>query len=260
MRQTRRAAQRRGLVMGVVLLIGVVFGLSWWQHRARLTGTVTPVDNLILEIVAPSARLFSGLRHRLAAAPASTITTDVGLARVRALEEENAQLRALLALRNTLPGKALAAEVIGRNTAAPWEGYLQLGKGSADGVEPRMVALTPQGVIGQVVTVTAHTAEIFLLTDGSNPGGVGARTDRAGAVGVLKGYRNGLCRLEYLSSQADVKPGDKVFTSEYGQIYPKGLPLGTVTEVKQNTVLSTRFAIVQPAADPAQASIVALIK
>ncbi|MHB9022907.1 MAG: rod shape-determining protein MreC [Armatimonadota bacterium] len=260
MRQTRRAAQRRGLVIGVVLLIGGIFGLSWWQGRARQAETSTVVDNLIMEIVAPPARVFSGLRNRLTATPSSTITTEVGLAHVRELEAENAQLRALLGLRGRLPGKALAAEVIGRNTTAPWAGYLQLGKGSADGVEPRMVALTPEGVLGQVVTVTPRTAKVFLLTDGNNPGGVGARTSRTGAVGVLKGYRNGLCRLEYLSSQSDVKPGDKVFTSEYGQIFPKGLPLGTVLEVKRNTVLSTRFAVVQPAADPAKASIVALIK
>lgn len=243
------------LIAGVVLLIA---GLAVWQARARQRGERAPIDKLLMEVLAPSLRVAGAARDLVSRElPVETDPlTPVSLARLRQLEEENQRLRELMALRQQLPGHALAAEVIGRGSSV-WQGYLQLGKGKWDGVAPKMVALAPAGVIGQVVTTTPHTAEVLPLTDRAC--GIGAMTTRGKACGVLKGYRNGKCALVYLSGQSDVAPGDEVVTSGLGRVYPKGLPLGIVERVEQDTALSSRIAIVTPAANPAKVEYVVVV-
>ena len=188
---------------------------------------------------------------------AVTPLTAVGMERLRQLEEENRQLRAALGLRDRFPTRALAAEVIGRNNV-PWEGNLLIGKGSADGVLPHMVAVVPDGVLGQVAEVSAHLAKIMLVTDTAS--GLPAMTVRTQAPGVVKGDGTGQCRLLYLDGNADVLPGDRVITSGLGLVFPRGLPIGEVTGVTSNATLSSRIAAVTPTVDPTKVEFVVLVK
>jgi rod shape-determining protein MreC len=99
---------------------------------------------------------------------------------------------------------------------------------------------------------------VLPLTDAAS--GIGAVTTRGHALGVLKGHRGGKCRVLYLSSQADIKPGDAVVTSGLGSIFPRGLLLGTVESVASDPAIAARTAVVKPAANPAAAQIVVLVK
>ncbi len=251
-------ARRRGLLVlvGALLILAIVLG--WWQAHDRAQGKTAPIDRMILELQIPSQRLATSVRNQLTASPQYAVDplTPVGTARLQALETENSQLRELLKLQTALP-TGIAAEVIGRDLV-PGQGYLELDKGSEDGVTPQMVVLTPNGVLGQVAAVTAHSAQVMLLNDRAS--GIGALIDRSKALGVVKGFPDGSCRMIYLSGQADIKSGDAVITSGLGRIYPKGLPLGSVTAVTRNLAISSRVASLTPAADPATADFVLVAK
>ncbi len=132
---------------------------------ARRANRTAPFDQLVLELLAPSLRLASSVRERIMP-PISYNTlpmTAVGLERLREVEAENQQLRATLGLRDRCPTRGIVVEVIGRNSV-PWEGNLIVGKGAADGVEAHMVAVTTDGVLGQVSAVSPHLAKIMPLT------------------------------------------------------------------------------------------------
>ena len=240
----------------MLLILAIVLG--WWQAHARQRGIPSPIERLIIELLAPAQRAAAGVRNRLTASPDYSVDplTSVGLARLQALEAENSQLREMLKLQNALP-TGVAAAVIGRNLV-PGQGYLELDKGSRDGISPQMVVLTPNGVLGQVAVVTAHTAQVMLLNDRAS--GIGAYVDRSKALGVVKGFQDGSCRMVYLPGQADVKTGDAVITSGLGRIFPKGLPLGTVTSVSRSLAVSSRVATLTPTADPATADFVLAVK
>ncbi|HEY3376443.1 MAG TPA: rod shape-determining protein MreC [Armatimonadota bacterium] len=258
----KQAAQRRWLLVISLCAVISIGLLSWWQSRAAQRGTRSPAEQLLLTILSPSLRMGGAVRNALAPNPQYALDPTqqlpaVGMARLQQLETENQQLRALLALRSAVPTGAIPAEVIGRSSN-PWQGYLLLGKGSADGVAPHMIALTPAGVLGQVATVTAHEAEVMLLTDPAS--GIGALLARARETGVLKGFQHGQCRMIYLSEHADVRAGDLVVTSGLGAYYPKGFPLGAVLSVSDDPALSSRVAIVAPAANPATVEMVLLTK
>lgn len=258
MRTKRQVARQRGLLAVGLVMLGVVLALGWRQLRHPRAGLPVPVEQLLLECVAPAINAAGRLRNAAtpdAATPADPLT-PVGTARLRALEEENRRLRALLALRDRLPAGAVAAEVTGRHEV-PWQGMLIVDKGSADGVTPRMVALAPEGVVGEVMTVAPHSAKLLPLTDPAC--GIGAMTARASVTGVLKGDRDGRCRLIYLTGEADVRAGDAVITSGLGGLYPRGLPLGQVTRITHDPTLSSRVAAVAPAVDLAKVEMVVLI-
>lgn len=254
MRVMQRAARRRrllALVIGLLLLVG---GLGYWQARARQVGKRAPFDRFLEEFLAPGQQVAGTLRNAASPDPQYTVDplTPVGLERLRAAEEENARLRKLLELRDTTVKGAKTAEVISR------EGYLVLNKGRAEGVETSMVVLTPDGVLGQVTAVNSHTADVLPLTDSTS--GIGAVTMRGRAFGVLNGGQDGRCRMEYVAGSADIQPGDIVVTSGLSRIFPAGLPLGTVESVTNGTAVSSRIAFIAPAANPAQAEFVLLVK
>ncbi|MHB0938436.1 MAG: rod shape-determining protein MreC [Armatimonadota bacterium] len=260
MRKRRQVARRRGAVVLIVALAGLIAGLGLWQARARAHGETAPFVLLLREFLSPSVRAAGGLRNTLAPDPsyATAPMTGISQARLRALEEENRRLRALLGLRDALPAGALVAEVIGRQRD-PWQGNLTIDKGAKDGVAAEMVAITPEGVVGRVVEQpTAHTAVIMPLTDTASH--VGALIERTNTPCMLHGDRDALCKLDHLPGTADLQVGDQVVTSGLGSIFPRGLPLGRITQITRDPVISARTAAVQPVVDLSRVEMVVLIR
>lgn len=246
----------------VLIAVVAISVFGWWRaHNGQPAGAST-INQLLLEVLSPAVRVAGITRNRLAptAAPTESSPTPVGVERLRALAEENRQLRALLQLRDALPQTAIAAEIVGRDQSfwRSWQGNFLLDSGAIRGIEPGMAVITGDGVIGQVVAVSPHAAQVLPLTDRAC--GIGAMIARSGATGVLKGHVQGTCRLHYLSGEADIKPGDLVVTSGLGRVYPRGLPLGRVIDVKPDPVVSARIATVQPAANPSTAQLVLALK
>ena len=260
MRKRQQIARRRGTAALVLVLAGLIAGLGWWQAHARRQGTTAPFVLLLREFLSPSVRAAGGLRNMLTPDPQYTTApmTEVSQARLRALEEENRRLRALLGLRDGLPAGALTAEVIARERD-PWQGNLTIDKGAKDGVAADMVAITPEGVVGRVVEQPgAHTAVIMPLTDTASH--IGALLERAKIPGMLHGDRDGLCKLDHLPGTADLQVGDLVVTSGLGSVFPRGLPLGRITAMHRDPAISARTATVQPAVDLSRVEMVVLIR
>jgi hypothetical protein len=268
MSSRRQAAKLRRVLYLISAIALVVVGLGWWAGRAMKAYQPSPVDALLLEVMRPALRVTAALRNSVdpppspAAAPRPDGTTlDTLPPTVRdyltELEQDNARLTETLQLRDRLPANATAAEVIGRANQ-PWQEYLLLDKGSAEGVEAKMVAVTPAGVIGQVIKVTAHTAQVVPLAYPA--GGVGALVQRSGATGVLKGTKDGACELQYLLAGADVVVGDTVVTSGIGGIFPRGYTLGAITAVADDPARGTRIVTVEPAANLSQVITVVVFK
>jgi len=149
-------------------------------------------------------------------------------ASVAELEEarlENERLQKIVGFIEASKLDALGARVIGRPPSA-WEGSLLIDRGSADGVKTGMPVLAPEGLLGQTVEVTEHSAKVRLITDQRS--GVAALIQATRAEGVVRGSIEGLLSMEYVSRTSTVTVGDIVITSGMGGIYPKGLMIGEV--------------------------------
>ncbi len=142
---------------------------------------------------------------------------------------EAQRLAALLQFRDAHPdAPLLAARVIGGDAGAARAFYLD--RGEHDGVQSNMGVITPQGVVGKVLEVYSNTSQVLLLTDKN--GGAGALLADSRTQGAAKGTGGPMLELDYVTNEQDVALGERVLTSGMDRIFPKDLPLGTVTEVR----------------------------
>lgn len=157
---------------------------------------------------------------------------------------ESQRLRVLLDFKNRLPYQTVAAEVI---AASPGESSsaIYIDKGSDAGLTADLAVITPSGVVGKILAVFPRTAQVLLITDSSS--GVGVALERSRVQGVLKGAAQNLCQLQYVMNEEPVSPGETVVTSGLDQVYPKGLPVGTVVETSEGNIY--KKIVVKPAAE-----------
>lgn len=153
------------------------------------------------------------------------------LAQMTEYEQENARLEELLDLTSAYGMRGKAARVIGRSTDS-WNDTITIDKGATDGVRLDMPVTCGTGVVGQVTSVAATSATVRLISDPQS--GISAMLQSSRASGIVSGSVDGTLRLQYVDSSVSVTVGELVVTSGLGGVYPKGLPLGTVTSVTTN--------------------------
>lgn len=144
---------------------------------------------------------------------------------------ENDQLRALAGWQRQQPWKLRLARVIMRDPANWWR-TVQIDLGRRDGLVENLPVLTSDGLVGRVSSVGLTRSQVVLIGDPSCR--VSARVvNPAHDLGVISPggpLDNSLVELTYLSSSANLKPGQNVLTSGLGGIFPNGIPIGLVAE------------------------------
>lgn len=163
-------------------------------------------------------------------------------------QRQNLQLRKLLNFREEyqLPAHATIANVIGRD-ASGFSRLIFIDHGSRDLIKIHDPALTPGGIVGQVIMASPFSAKIMLITDSHSSCDV--LVQRTRERGILQGNNQELCRLSYLMRSADIQIGDTIITSGMDGVYPKGMPVGSIVSVdRKNDSLCQRIAV-QPFAN-----------
>lgn len=154
------------------------------------------------------------------------------VARLTEYEDEANTLTDLLQLRNQYSLDSTAARVIARSTDS-WSSTITIDKGTTSGIQTGMPVMTSTGVVGQVSECGPTTATVRLITDESS--GVSAKVQSSGAQGQLQGSADGTLHLNLIRTDQQVSTGDSVVTSGLGGVYPKGLPVGTVSNVTKSS-------------------------
>ena len=193
----------------------------------RMVGSIVAspfhaVGNVISNVTAPQETL-SELRQRN-----EQLTAEV--AKLTEAEKTAERLEGLLGLRSTYSLESTAARIVGGSSDA-WSHTVTIDKGTVDGLEVGMAVCNSGGAIGQIVEVSATSSTVRLLTDETS--GISAMVQRSRAQGILQGQPDGSLQLNYITADSDVSVGDIVITSGLGGVFPKGLPLGTVTSVNR---------------------------
>lgn len=174
---------------------------------------------------------------------------EVELKQSEDLEAENERLRSLLQLKDQSTYKILPAKVIGRD-ASLWFDSMIINRGSLDGVELNMPIVTDGGLVGRVTAVSPLTAQIDLITrDKSGLGGVIGQLGTSNALGVVGGSgKKELLEMRYVPGIIEVQVGEKVYTTGQDGIYPAGLKIGEIVEVKSGSATVTHQILIQPSA------------
>jgi len=153
--------------------------------------------------------------------------TNQGL---RDVEHEVNRLRHALNYRERSVFKLIAAEIIARDSSTWWR-TITINRGRRDGIETDMPVVTDLGLVGKTTTVSDSISVVLLVSDENCR--LAASVEGSREQGIVSGERTTtgltpLLNLNFLSKQADLKPGQKVYTSGVGGVFPSGLLVGVV--------------------------------
>jgi len=165
-------------------------------------------------------------------------------------KSEAQRLQKLLAFRDTNIStmQLQAAHVIARSPNN-WYKDISIDRGSQDGVAKGMPVICPEGLVGRVTFVTAHSAKVTLITDREIAVGAILEKDRE-TNGIVEGFGNNTeLRMQNIPFYSQIQVYDMIVTSDLSQTYPKGIPIGTVTEVVKEPGGLLLNASLKPAVD-----------
>ncbi|SFG76470.1 rod shape-determining protein MreC [Desulfotomaculum arcticum] len=172
------------------------------------------------------------------------------LSQYQEAQQENTRLKQLLNFNDSAAANlsTLTAAVVARDSGN-WFGSIIVNAGSKEGIKKDMAVITPAGLVGRVINVSADTAEVLLVTDPRS--GVGCLVQDNRAPGVVEGVAGSRGELNMVHIPADMAPrkGDKIITSGFGSIYPKGIPVGTVLETQKEKSGLFKMASLKPVVD-----------
>lgn len=167
------------------------------------------------------------------------------------IKDENDRLKGLLELKETRKDFTFVeAEIISRDVSN-WANIFVIDKGELDGITPYCPVITNDGLVGTVIDVGTTWAKVNTLVEPATS--MGAMITRSRDVGIVEGsfdlMEEGLCKMSYLSKTTNIVAGDYVETSGLGGLFPKGIMIGTVTEVGLEPHGISKYAIVKPEVD-----------
>lgn len=161
----------------------------------------------------------------------------------------NVRLQKLLELKESLPPPTMTAEIIGKDPSL-WFRTLTINRGSSDGVQKGMPVVTVEGVVGQVLTSSPNYSKVLLATDPNSA--IDIITQKTRVQGIVKGLGREAFALHYVLKSAVVEKGDYVLTSGLGGVFPKGLMVGTVSDIKKSRRGMFQDIEIEPAVDFSQ--------
>jgi rod shape-determining protein MreC len=164
--------------------------------------------------------------------------------------EQAQRLQLLLGFKQNYIGQIKAAQVIG-TSGMEQSRTISIDKGSRDGVKVDMAVITPDGIVGKIKDVGPLSSQVLLVNDRES--GAGVILEGSRLQGILRGTPQGELRVSDVMSDENIQVGEQVITSGGDRIYPKGVPVGTVTSVTPDHDNDPFLAIkIKPAANLAR--------
>jgi rod shape-determining protein MreC len=141
------------------------------------------------------------------------------------LSQDNARLKDLAEVRLD-PRLTHVTGVVLADSGSPFRQSVLLNVGARDGIVDGWATMDGIGLVGRISGVGERTARVILLTDSNSR--VPIVVQPSGQRGILSGDNGDLPPLEFLEDQSEVRPGDQVFSSGDGGVFPAGLLVGSV--------------------------------
>ncbi len=228
-----------------VFIIGsVLFLLS---SNSDLGPTWNPAEQFVIEITAPFQKLIKqttksteelwlnyfrlvDVHHENTQLKNEIRVLKMANSRYRELLATQESLEELLQFKQTINRPVLAAQVIGLDPTG-WFKSVIIDKGKWAGLRIDMPVVNAFGVVGRVVSVSSNYAKVLLIIDQNSA--VDCLVQRSRDRGMLKGLMSEICKLDYVAKSNDITMGDIVVTSGLGGVFPKGLPVGRILDVKE---------------------------
>jgi rod shape-determining protein MreC len=167
------------------------------------------------------------------------------------LEERSAWMSNFLEMKSQHTDfKMLSASVTGRENGN-YSKILTIDVGTGAGVTKNMPVVTSEGIVGRITELGYNWAKVTTIVESQTS--VGAYIERTEDAGICEGQfdlaPDGMCRMSYLPAEAQIAVGDRVLSTGYGSVYPRGLVIGYVETVGINEFTRSPDVTVKCAVD-----------
>lgn len=161
------------------------------------------------------------------------------------LQRENEFLREALGLGLEKEFKLQIVEVIGKDIS---QDSILINNGAIDGISEGFSVITQQKtLVGEIAKVYKNFSKVALISNKESS--FDAKVYEKDLEGVVKGKGNFKLFLELLPKEEEIKEGDLVVTTSLSGIYPGGLLVGQIKEVKKSDIEPFQMAEIQPSFD-----------
>jgi len=261
----RRNNRKKPIIITVVFAVIIATLLI---SSAVNRGNVTFLDNIANVTVKPVARFFTNIANSTGnffnffgnkkelVESINELTYKNNLleqenASLSSLETENERLRGLLELKEKYPEYQTTAATVIAKDGSNYGRFITIDKGTESGIAVNQAVMSQNGLIGLVFEAGHGWAKVQTILDPSTS--VGCRITRTGDVSVAEGdttlVNNGMLKMLYVSKEFTVAEGDFVETSGLGEIYPRGIPIGKIKEIKVSEQQNAQYATIMPLVD-----------
>lgn len=253
------------LIILIIVAVLSIFIAATYRDRAKVSFIEDTVNSVVKPVQSFSVKASNSIIHFFERVFSSTdldkeneqlrvklAQYEIIESELETLREENSRLKDLLNYTDITDNYSyITSTVIGKSQGI-WFSEFTVNAGRKDGVEENMAVVNSQGLVGRVNSVSANTCKVTAIIDSTSD--ISAMVERTRDYGFARGILNTdekeTLELYYLPSGYDLVPGDTIVTSGIGGTFPKGITIGTVTEVsRSNDDAEERNAIIEPAVD-----------
>ena len=250
--------------LNLIALLLFLAGATWALTRSE--PVVREIQVSYFRAIAPTLKAGSALETKArdlmdetrnskeAEAELSAIKSEIGRLRIiegrfKELERENGELRHALDFKKATNFDVVAAQIIRRHPTTWWQ-TMEIDAGEDRGIGIQLSVLSNDGLVGLIDRPFKHRSSVLLVTDEKCQ--VSVRVEGTPEVGILSGQRgefdnNPRLRLRFLSKDAALRPGQRVFTTGRGGIFQPNILVGSIISVEKGPLDSE--ALVKPAVD-----------
>lgn len=245
-----------GTIFAIILLLAIIIFSNIRTDRSYIiTGAVSkifiPMQNMIVYI---KDRMSSQKMEDIASLREENNNLKEENAK---LKEEERQLEILKSENNTLKEYVNLKNKYGNYTTMPanviersysnYDKIIVINQGKNDGIQVNMPVISESGLVGHVMSVEDNTAKVQTIIDTASTLSATISTIEQSILAKGTISNNNSLKATSIPTDSTILQGDDVFTSGLGGIYPKGILIGTISDVVNTKNQTDRFANVKTA-------------
>lgn len=236
------------IITSLLLVFALAIMVQRHQGGIRSLRQISVATISIMEEPLSGVRLYRQALNTNEYLQQQNILLQDELSRLRSLEQENQELRAMLALRDSSeivlhPARVITKDLNGFNN------FLTIDAGSSDSLRIGMPLVTSDGLAGRIVLTGSKYSQVMPYYNSLFR--VSARVQRNQALGIVSwsGEMYGDLVMNYVPRTVEVDSGDVIETSGYGNQFPSGVPIGTVVRTIDEPGKETQIIYLRPYVD-----------
>lgn len=142
---------------------------------------------------------------------------------------ENQRLNEMLGFADTVKMVIIPAKVLNKGVTPIYNSIL-IDSGENRGIENYYAVVTTKGVLGKTISVGDNTSVVHLINDVNFR--MGVRLQKSRHSGILEPMTDRAGLIKEIPKTTEVEIGEEVLTSGFSDIFPKGFPVGTITQIQ----------------------------